>query len=89
VTSRQLVVKACQPTVHRNPVLFNAPQRRDPRVHHEVAALGGVCQDGGRQHDARMIAFAFRRRLAEVLDCVAQGNELLAVDQDDRRVERR
>jgi hypothetical protein len=36
-----------------------------------------------------MIAFAFRHGLAEVPDCVAQGNELLAVGQDDRRVERR
>ena len=60
VISRQFVVKACRPTVHRDPVHLTAC--RDPRVHNEVAALGGVCQDGGRQHDARMIAFAYRCR---------------------------
>jgi hypothetical protein len=32
-----------------------------------------------------MIAFAFRRRLAEVLDYVAQANELLAVGPEGPR----
>ena len=72
-----------------SPIAVQRPYHRDPRVHQEVTAFGGIGQYGSSYHDSRMTMFPFRDGLPEVLDSIAQGYEPLAVGQDDRSIERR
>ena len=51
------------------------PQHRDPPVHDQVAALGGIGQDGGGEHHRRMIMVTLRNRLGQMLDRIAHEND--------------
>jgi hypothetical protein len=46
----------------------------DPDAIEEVAALGGIGQDGGGEHHRRMIMVTRRNRLGQMLDRIAHEN---------------